>query len=64
MIKKHLEGISYAAELPSVASDLIENRVFGFGVRRLTQLDVNATKLRSLQIEGPRVDRLPELIGR
>ena len=64
MVEDDLERVADMADLPPVASDIVENGALGLRARRLSQVDVEQTDLRTLLVEGQRIDRLPKLLRR
>jgi hypothetical protein len=64
MVEKHFESVADAAKLPSVAANVVEDRLLYLGMWRLAQVDVDEAKLRSLLIKCPWIDRLPESFRR
>jgi hypothetical protein len=64
VLQQHLERVADAAELPSVAADLVQDRALGFRCRRLAELDIDDAELATLLKECQRIDRLPQLVGR
>jgi hypothetical protein len=64
VLEEDLERLANVPKLPSVATDLIQNSLLHVGMLRVPKVNIDEPELRSLLIEGPRVDRLPEFVRR
>jgi hypothetical protein len=59
VLQNDLQRVADAANLPPVASNLVEDLSLKIGFRCVAEIDVDEAELSALLIEGHGIDRLP-----